>query len=309
MRPSISPHEKRHDFRFSGEDRLYTDHLGRRVLADVEGFGLFRIEPRSQIPSVSVDDAPVDMFEGSYDSSLLVATPEPGHFRVEVAAGRKEPLTGSVETGEKFDGCGWILSSDGPFRIDDEHESHEGRHPVPLFATPFLRHASGSGLKVIRAAERCEPIDAFDVTDEQACRDRGWKVQNASKLFQLSSRFPDGTPHGAELLSHLNSASWRVPLPKECLGLIVRKLYDAFHGRQRARVLVDGRFAGWWYEPLEDRASRWRWARFGIDAALLQGRSEVTITIDPPAGAPLWSVARIEVDGVVSGTVGKWVGG
>ncbi len=314
-------------FSFSGEDCLYRDHFGNRVLADVEGCGSFRVDSPIETLSVSVDDTCVDWFEGSYDHSLLVTTSKPGSYQIEVAAERTESLTGSVQDGEKFEGCGWIVGAEQIFDLDGEHgdcglgigdwggaqhrklqreisadpgvNPPQSTIPDPQFPLPFFRHATGKGLRVIMAAETSHLVDAFDLSDESALRGRGWQVQNVSKLFDLDSCFPNGTSHQGQVLSHLNAASWRVAIPARCRGLIVRKLYDAFHGRQRARVLVDGHFAGWWYEPWQDRTCRWRWARFGIEPRLLEGKTEATITVDPPAGSPLWSVSRIEVLGLM----------
>jgi len=279
------------------------------VLADVEGGGFYRIDPWSDVLSVTVDDTSENRFEGSYDQSLLVTSPEPGSFRVSVCTRRPDSLGGSFEVGEKFEGCGWALGIgdfgsgivDSALAIEDRPEPFDpdSAIPGPQWPVPFFRGVSGPGLRVIRAAERCVTVDAFDLSDAPGLRERGWTVQNGSKLFDLDSMFPDGTKRQAQVMSYLNRATWRVPVPPHCKGLIVRKLYDAFHGRQRARVLVDGAFVGWWYEPWQDRERRWRWARTGIDERFLKGKSEITLSIDPPAGSPLWSVSRIEVDALI----------
>ena len=78
-------------------------------------------------------------------------------------------------------------------------------------------------------------------------------------------------------------------------GLILRKRFDRFHGRQRARVFVDGQFAGWWYEAGENRIHRWGVTDFGIDGRFTKGKDSVLITIEPPAGVPLWSVSRLDL--------------
>jgi len=97
------------------------------------------------------------------------------------------------------------------------------------------------------------------------------------------------------ILSHLNEASFTVQTPTETEGLILVKIYDRFHGRQRARVLVDGTDTGIWYEPHQDRTHRWAWGYYGIPKEHLKPNETQTITIDPPSGTPLWSVGRIEV--------------
>ena len=78
-------------------------------------------------------------------------------------------------------------------------------------------------------------------------------------------------------------------------GVILEKWFDQFHGRQRARVFVDGEWVGWWYEPRENRKNRWAVSRFGIPESFTSGKSMVRIRVEPPAGVPLWSVSRIDV--------------
>jgi len=77
-------------------------------------------------------------------------------------------------------------------------------------------------------------------------------------------------------------------------GLVLRRLYDSFHGRQRARVMVDGKFQAWWYDPRQDRASRWRWSQVGLDVPLVKNQV-VSVVIDPPTGTALWTASRYEV--------------
>jgi hypothetical protein len=141
----------------------------------------------------------------------------------------------------------------------------------------------------------CELIDEFGIEDDEALGKRAFKVQNMSAVFELSSRFADGTTLVAPIASHLNAAEWRTALPNGATGLILRRTYDQFHGRQRARVFVDGRLTGWWYDAQEDRGARWAVSDYGVSSEHLEAKSEVTIAIEPPAGSPLWSVSRVEV--------------
>ncbi|MEZ5164012.1 MAG: hypothetical protein R2688_09760 [Fimbriimonadaceae bacterium] len=99
--------------------------------------------------------------------------------------------------------------------------------------------------------------------------------------------------HTHPVAYHLNRATWKIQLPGNQVGVRLGKTYDQFHGRQRARVLIDGEMAGWWYLPHQNRDNRWAEAQFSLPTKLIMGKTEMEITIDPPAGVPLWSVGEI----------------
>ncbi|HWD41166.1 MAG TPA: hypothetical protein VG944_20120 [Fimbriimonas sp.] len=285
--------DKSNLFEFDGAACLYRDHNGDRVLADIEGAGLYNVQFRSESLRVIVDDSPTDRFEGSYDHSLTVTSAENGISRVAVGRCRADQLNGPIQQGQEFAGSGWIVEAKHIHEVDGEHRGFE-TIPEP-FAMPFFLGVKGESLRIVQEGDPWLSIDSFDVWNLDALKERGWSVQNSSALFDLDSRFPDGTPLVSHVLSHLNAATFRLKLPRGCRGLILRKRYDAFHGRQRARVLIDGKFAGWWYEAAQDRQNRWRWARFGVPAELVEEKTEIRVTIDPPAGSPLWSVSGYEV--------------
>jgi len=199
------------------------------------------------------------------------------------------PITGD------YYGCGWVVGASDAFKFDGRHEL--APTPSPDFPVPFYRSIEGVGTRSVISAEpmSCELADSFEIGDEVALKARSFKVQNISAVSQLESEFPDGTTRTGFVASHLNAANFTMSIPADNCGVILRKTYDRFHGRQRARVHIDGVFAGWWYEPAEDRKRRWHISDFGVDASLTQGKTEIQITIDPPAGVALWSVGRMEV--------------
>jgi hypothetical protein len=259
------------------------------VLADVEGSGRFQVRLAGADCAVTVDDSLQQELTGSFRDSLMITAKTPGDFQIDVWQG-PDPTLGPLIAANEFSGCGYVVSAREIRDIDGEHRS-VSRVGYPI---PFFRSVFGDGLEISPSGCAVEVLDGFDVGDSDALKQRGWAVQNVSKLSSLSSCFLDGTTLTAEVFSHLNAAHWRIQIPEGCGGLILRKRYDAFHGRQRARVLIDGRSVGWWYSSWQDRECRWRWSRFGIPGSELP-TGEATISIDPPAGAPLWSVSRIEI--------------
>jgi hypothetical protein len=276
---------------FGPTDQLYRDHLGHRVLMDLEGSGEFRVE-RTTVALQSVVDG--RLFEGpsSFSRSLLLSTTETGSVAVAVRTGGPSGKSRTVKL--PFEGCGWVTGCSEPFKVDGLHEWAPA--PDEFLAVPFFLRVEGTGEAEIVVVLGVEGrlVDSFDISDEAALKHRLWRVQNISKVSELNSSFADGTTFRSSVASHLNSASWTLKVPEGCQGLRLRRTYDRFHGRQRARVLVDGQVVGWWYDPGQDRVHRWAESEFGIQGEFLAGRSEVVITIDPPAGAPLWSIGRME---------------
>lgn len=255
------------------------------------------------------DEIEAEGFQWKHDSSLTVVALEPGE--VSIAASNvsvPSPSIGVIEVPLPYFGAGWLISGTG-LVSDDRHEINSepsSAFPIPFFrslasAPPTNRPHScetdiGRAL-VVPATSACRLLDAFDFGDADALKARGFQVQNMSKLSRLSSTFSDGVAREGYVASHLNRATWRLAVPENCNGLILRKLYDRFHGRQRARVLIDGEFKGYWYEPKEDRVNRWGMSDFGLELSGPSRARTIEITIDPPPGTPLWSVSRVEVYG------------
>lgn len=278
-------------FAFREGERLYRDHLGRRVVADVEGAGFAWIEQADSPLLLVREDGPGGAFPVRFEDGLLVLAEGEGAVSIAVRQGTGAPERTAVIECETFEGCGWLIHAERA--VVDARPAPLPTEELPI---PVFMGARGEGLRVVPECEiHCVVADRFTMDDAAALHARGWRVQNVSKPVRLLSSDERNEPSEGVAVSHLNAASWTSPIPKANRGVILRKRYDRFHGRQRARVFIDGELAGWWYAPEEDRRARWAWSSFGIAPELTAGKSSIEITIDPPASAPLWSVAEIEV--------------
>ncbi len=284
---------------FVRSEALYRDHLGRRVLLDFDGEGVYRVDAETPV-ELLVDGLPCEVAEGRFEADLIVTARQEGRVRGWVAFGRSEPVSGMSHcVSLPYLGGGWLVEAEGPVEIDGRKRpcpSPSLEWPVPFYAE--VRGAGSARVIPFEVPLRRERIDAFGVDDEAALMARGFQVQNISKLSVIDSMFENGEPRCAPVASHLNRAIWTLALPEGVRGLILRKTYDRFHGRQRARVLIDGDPVGWWYEPSEDRTARWGISDFGVPERFVRGKAEVQITVDPPAGVPLWSVSLVEAFGI-----------
>jgi hypothetical protein len=128
--------------------------------------------------------------------------------------------------------------------------------------------------------------DFVDPCDDASRSEHALVVQNESEIFELEGRMHR---------SHLNRMSFDISIDPQNTGVLLRRTYDRFHGRQRARVLVDGVAIGYWYAPIEDRKNRWAEDEFFLPMYFTSGKPKVRVEIDPPAGTPLWSVSDYRV--------------
>ncbi len=297
MPPKILPLSRSVQFYFDNGECLYRGFNGERVLVDVEGEGTL-LKPRSDLPLTVVRDGqPTKEFPTVFRYSLTVSSEHQGELMAEVTTGvpRLDPTTPHITVSDSYEGAGWIVGGEGKCQVDARHEWLDLARiggPVPVRSSV---QGVGRFILIPLPETRCQLVDAWDIEDTLALKERDWTVQNMSKLRGLDSYFSDGVSRFGQVASHLNAGRWSSRIPAEHEGIILRRYYDRFHGRQRARVHVNGNLVGVWYEPREDRVNRWAISDFGIPLAATKGRSFLEITIDPPSGVSLWSVSRMEV--------------
>ncbi len=273
-------------YEFGPGEGLFRGRSGDLAVADADGPGRVVVR-RGEGLLIETDRGLVGGIEAKFDEWATVwRAEEVGATAVEVQWGPEPRLVGPGRAWAG--GCGWV-------RTGAEGALVDGVPWGPGELVPAFREVVGDAEGWGAEGLECVLVDAFDATDPLARKARAWTVQNATDVFEVESLLADGTPHVGRHLSHLNAATWTVALPTATEGLRLRKFYDRFHGRQRARVLIDGAFAGWWYEPLQNRERRWAWSEVGVGAEQLLGKAEIRLTVDPPAGTSLWSVSRIEV--------------
>lgn len=286
---SVLPSLRARRFSFEGDACLYRDHQGRRVLADAEGCGRLVVERAA--PGLGTDAAP----DGSFRDGVVAFSRESGASAIAMLQGGGRDLPGSgktLEVASSFLGAGWVVECDGPLTVDAAREPSPA--PTPRLPIPFFLEARGARLRVTPRPFHAVSVDRFSIADADGLKARDFRVQNMSDVEPLASVFSDGGEWVGPVASHLNTASWSAPVPPGAFAIVLRKTYDRFHGRQRARVLLDGEFSGYWYEPEEDRHARWGVSDFC--ALLPRERGEtLRIGIDPVAGSPLWSVSTVEV--------------
>jgi hypothetical protein len=261
---------------------LYRDHRGKTVVADVEG------------------EATVAWANGPYqqertDFSLTLFSDDP-LFRAVIALPRFAEFEGDIFRGRDAAGAG-VLRSNADARIylnGSKTQTSSRSIPGMIFLDGFR---SDVPLDYARLPFRTVLTDHLDVCDDLSRQNHSLRVQNESARLTLESAFEQGgRSEVACHVMHLNRMSFEMRAESNAAALLIRRTYDRFHGRQRARVLVNGEAVGWWYAPWEDRVDRWAQDIFLVP----EPGARATIEIDPVAGSPLWSVSRYEALSVVA---------
>ena len=267
------------------------------MIVDVEGSGEMRLLHAEPNVLTVREGEPPKLFSVEFADGSIVLANGPGLVNIQVGQPSFADLGGlsTLNVALPYTGCGWVVQGPSDLIVDDRHEFA----PLASYETPvpFFTSLAGSGKAtiVVDALQQCRLVEAFDIWDKPNLARLRFKVQSMSSVVELDSTFADGERRKAGVACHLNAAQFDAAIPPENHGLRLRKIYDRFHGRQRARVMVDGQFVGWWFEGGEDRKNRWHVSDFGIPAEITQRLESVRITIDPPAGVALWSVSRMEI--------------
>lgn len=251
------------------DESLYIDEQGRRVIFAADEPALLAVTPQS--------GAPFRSDFGSEGGTLVVEGPARVLARLGGDCPLREPdwqpFSGYVI------GRGWVAKG--------SHVSHADRHkldgPAP-FDLPF--HVSCRIDGRLWLGPKATTLDYFGfVCDDPAERARfDFRAEGETAVYHLAN---------GPYRSHLGPARFRIQLPDHCIGLELEKGYDRFFGRQRARVWVDGEFAGVWSAYEEDRVHRRSYTDFPVPRRFVEGKSSVEVCIDPPAGSPLWNWSDI----------------
>ncbi|MFI6823537.1 DUF2961 domain-containing protein [Micromonospora sp. NPDC050187] len=110
----------------------------------------------------------------------------------------------------------------------------------------------------------------------------------------------DNVPVAGQVRAGGGAVSFRLAVDPANQGVRLRRHSDQANAYQQVAVSVDGTRAGVWRQPLGNGRQRWLADEFVLPAALTAGRSTVTVTLTPVAGAPAWTAARYEADSMVA---------
>lgn len=147
--------------------------------------------------------------------------------------------------------------------------------------------------------------DLLDTADDADRDGHGYTAGGESRA-SLNSTL-EGLAHTAALERPTTSAtgtvSFTATVDADNSGVLLRRLGDQEKAGQSARVLVDGKPAGTWRQPLGNKASRWLEDSFSLPRELVAGKDSVTVELRPESGTAPWSAAQYRVLSEVAGFV------
>lgn len=170
-------------------------------------------------------------------------------------------------------------------RFGIEH-GHGNEWPAEYGSTAFWYGRDDPGLT------RTDVLDVGNADSERAHRFTGTgEPVSLTSVFEGDDddvRVTDSGRAGPD------RSSFRLAIDPANRGVVLRRRGDQSTGYQDARVLVGGRDAGRWLQPLANPTQRWLEDTFVLPARLTAGRVHLDITVVPAAGAPGWHAARYE---------------
>jgi hypothetical protein len=205
------------------------------------------------------------------------------------------PMNG--EPGHEVDSFGCQFVCDGAFRlmigdaVPFADSLRFGIEPGPFANEPAVYGSTAFWYGDDEdALERTDAVDVGDAGSERAHR-----YQSAGERTELSSTFEgDDDKVAVTDDGRATTAPVRFELRTERRndGVVLLRRSDQQAAYQAARVLVDGRDAGTWRQPLGNATHRWLEDTYLLPEELTEGRRELKIELRPVAGAPAWHAAR-----------------
>lgn len=265
---------------------LYRTARGRRVVCDLEGYWHCQVFGRP----------PDDLAVAAEDCLLITTKSLSEDWGWAALRCRPEPALTFDGLGDSAAGQGWVRAEDCTLELNND------LHPVKIpiaFGPVILPFWNGfladKALQYVSLNSKMVELASFIPPTGEGSLEVNFKVQRASQVVVLEAGNGRGEIISAPVFSHLNRASFTLALPADTDTLVLQRRFDAFHGLQRARVFFDDAFMGWWHSPRQNRVNRW-----AVDSCHFKARPEqrdktIRITLDPPAGVPLFSLSQIQV--------------
>jgi hypothetical protein len=151
--------------------------------------------------------------------------------------------------------------------------------------------------------------DSFDVCDDASRDAHHLESMTETRLPPLTSAF-EGRAYQMPVTmchhQHPGPVTFTLAVSPANAGVLLRRMFDQSHGRQRAVVRVNGASVGTWYVAESNATLRWAERDFFIPPSVAAGLSSLTITIDPQpepdlaANPPPWDAASYQTLSVVA---------
>jgi hypothetical protein len=101
----------------------------------------------------------------------------------------------------------------------------------------------------------------------------------------------DNSPVTGTVRANSAVMSFRLAVDPANQGVRLRRTGDQQQAYQSVEVRVDGTLAGTWLQPFGNGLQRWLSDEFFLPASLTAGKSQLSVSLTPTAGAPAWTAA------------------
>nr|WP_239003477.1 glycoside hydrolase family 172 protein [Nocardia panacis] len=90
--------------------------------------------------------------------------------------------------------------------------------------------------------------------------------------------------------------TFRLRIPPDNHGVMLRRISDQIASNQSALVLVDDKPAGTWLQARGNDIHRWLEDAYLLPESTTAGKAEITVTLVPTPGAPPWTATQYSAD-------------
>jgi hypothetical protein len=153
-----------------------------------------------------------------------------------------------------------------------------------------------------------QPNDTTTFSDEVSPADPSSRVQHgytdeaATDQILLSEYEGNDDTHTVAGLVRATQApiTFRVSIPPDSQGILLRRTSDQSNGYQSADVAIDGAPAGTWLQPRSNTGYRWLEDTYLVPDSLTAGKDLIMVTLTPTPDSPPWTASLYRVDALTS---------
>ncbi|MEV6285701.1 DUF2961 domain-containing protein [Kribbella sp. NPDC051770] len=178
-----------------------------------------------------------------------------------------------------------------------EH-GQQNDHTSIYGSTAYLYTAPKLGSSPLFGARETDRID----TGSAASRTQHKYADSGAQTADLTSVY-EGDHDDTVLTDQVRSATspirFEVKVDPINRGVTLRRTGDQNVAGQSAKVVVNGKDAGTWLQPLGNDRQRWLDDNYQLPASLTFGKTKLSIELRPTAGAPAWTAAAYAVQSLV----------
>ncbi|MFC1888607.1 glycoside hydrolase family 172 protein [Thermodesulfobacteriota bacterium] len=178
-------------------------------------------------------------------------------------------------------------------RLGIEHGGSNHGESEHYSSVAYFYESEGSRLRLT------DTFDVGDAADESAHDYTALEANFSGPLTSFYEGEDDEEPVTDSGMAVRGESTFTIAIDQDNIGIILRRKYDQFNGRQQAEILVDGLSAGRWYTPERSETLRWAEDDFSLPASLTSGKTAVQVTIRPEGAVP-WTEFFYRVYSVLS---------